>query len=602
MREANNIVDIIGEFTQLKRVGHRLTGLCPFPDHNEKTPSFSVSEDKQLYYCFGCKKAGNIYTFLQGIRGFTFPEAVEYLAHRSGIEIPKPKDLPPTAKAQTKVTHDAKKIMWKLNRFAAVFYHKKLKSLSADHPVRAYVKQRGLSEDIVDLFHLGYAPDGWSELADYLEQQKAPVTVAEQLGLVRQRTKGKNGHYDLFRNRLMFPIQSPMGEFIAFGGRALGDDNPKYLNSPESEVFNKSHVFYGLNETAKFIRTEDLAVVVEGYMDLLALFSTGIKNVVAPLGTAFTSGHAKLIKRYTKNVLVFFDGDQAGQEAAHRALPILLAEGLIPRTLVLSDKQDPDDYVKQVGADALGQEIKAAPELFNVVLEHILENYRGASGDKVAVLDQIGPIIQVIPDRRLRDLYVTEVASRLTVAPEWVARSIFSSAPTPRPASTEKVGVTQKAAQGVKNDEALIPLSGAPKAEVFLVNIALKDEERLKELLASDLADQFSSQGLKQVVGRIREAYGQMPSDFAKLSPCLVNFVDSPGVISQYLAEPLASMEAEGLKKVFADCSRQVRERYLRFKSRELSARLKASNPSEQMERLEQIMNIHRDRRTLQKD
>ncbi|MEK6554521.1 MAG: DNA primase, partial [Bdellovibrionota bacterium] len=322
VRDANNIIDIISEFTTLKRTGSGYMGCCPLPGHNEKSPSFSVSEAKQVYHCFGCQRKGNIFTALQELKNYSFPEAIEYLADRANISIPRD-EAKSTMTIEAKST---KETMLKLNKAAAAYYHNNLLDLSMDHPVRQYCARRGLTEEIIRKFHIGYATDEWEGLRRHLMNLKAPVPLAEKLGLLRPRKTGE-GSYDLFRNRLMFPIQNHKEEFVGFGGRVLSDeDQPKYLNSIESEVFSKGQTFYGFHESSKHIRAEEGVLVVEGYMDFLALYVAGIQNVVATLGTALTASHAKLLKRSTHNVVILFDGDAAGQRAAERSLPILLAE------------------------------------------------------------------------------------------------------------------------------------------------------------------------------------------------------------------------------------------------------------------------------------
>ncbi|MEM7646911.1 MAG: DNA primase, partial [Pseudomonadota bacterium] len=278
--EANNVVGIIAQYTELKGRGDQHMGLCPFPDHNEKSPSFSVSESKQLYHCFGCKKAGNVITFLKTYNGFSFVESIEYLANRARIDLPKEPEK--NGVPRRRVSQDSKNQMFRANKFAAVFYHQKLKSLPKTHKLQSYLKKRNLAAEIIDDFRIGYAPEPWDELLKFLTSKGVPIAISQKLGLTRANKKG--GHFDLFRDRLMFPIFAIDSEVIGFGGRIIDQGQPKYINSVESDVFKKGQSFYGLEKSAKFIRTEDRVFVVEGYMDLLALYSRGIKNVVATLG------------------------------------------------------------------------------------------------------------------------------------------------------------------------------------------------------------------------------------------------------------------------------------------------------------------------------
>ena len=413
VRNGNNIVDIIGLHTELKRAGSggRLIGLCPFPDHNEKTPSFSVSEDRQFYYCFGCKSSGDIYSFLKAIQGMSFYETVEYLAQRAGIELPTE-----SISLHGKAKHDEKKQALQINKLARQFFHKSLLSLPSKHPVKQYCVQRKISDEMIQRLQLGYASEDWEGLSQYLKKEKQPLKVAHSIGLIKQRSRGPHGFYDLFRNRLMFPIIGRMDHHLGFGGRLIGEGQPKYLNSPESFIFHKGKTLYGLNDTAKYIRTEGYAIVVEGYMDLLALQSSGIDNVVATLGTALTENHVQQLRQLTQKVVVLFDGDTAGQEGAQRSLPILLKQQLLPRICLLPGGVDPDDFIKSKGSEALRSAIQGSKDLFIYSLDRIINEIGiKETSDKILVLDQLMPIYTSIADPRLKEIYLNEISRRLNI-------------------------------------------------------------------------------------------------------------------------------------------------------------------------------------------
>lgn len=342
-------------------------GRCPFPDHQEKTASFSVSEFKGVYHCFGCKKSGNVTTFLRDFNGMSFPDSIAYLAERNGIPITDDayENNRPDYSNEDK---DQKKTLLRANKIAADFFKEMLKRQSTDSQIRQYVLKRKLNPETIEEFQIGYAPNEWEALGQQLNRSSIPVEVAEEAQLVRKRKEGQ-GYFDMFRDRLMFPIHSPTGDVLAFGGRIIEQGEPKYLNSPETPVFHKGKVLYGLAQTAKHIRSDDLVLVVEGYMDLVSIYQAGLKNVVATMGTALTPDHAKLIKRLTNNVVVLFDGDDAGKMAAERSLPILLSQGLFPRGLTLTEAKDPDEFVIKFGTEALKKQIDSAPDLFKVVLK-----------------------------------------------------------------------------------------------------------------------------------------------------------------------------------------------------------------------------------------
>lgn len=597
VRESSNIVDIIGQYVQLRRTGGNHQGLCPF--HNEKSPSFSVSEDKQVYHCFGCKASGNVFSFVQNYQGLTFREAIEYLASRAGIPIP---EATSASSAKSNAAPDAKQTFLKINALAASYFHNELQRLPKGHPVRDYLQTRGLAEEIVQFYKLGYAPDGWSGLAQFFESKRVPMNAAEQLGLVKRRTGGKSGHYDLFRHRLMFPIFSPSGQCIGFGGRVFSkDQQPKYLNSPDSPIFHKGKVFYGLDHSAKFIRSEDEAIVVEGYMDWLALAKASVHNIVATLGTALTADHAKLIKRYTQKVLLLFDGDEAGKAAARRSLPILLQEGLLARGLFLPEEMDPDEFLKSHGEPALRQLIQSAPDLFDLVsTEHWL-SAKGLPSGKVRVLDELAPILALVQDLRLRRLYVQNLSNMLDVSVSLVEQSVAKA--SSRSSQGRSVGFSKSTArQAVAQEPAKFDLTKVPRAELELLNVILMKEVYLKQAQTAELEDKFSHSGASAVFRRINEVYRQTPSKFVNLTALLAGEVRPSDAVTRHLSEPYTSLNEEAATKLLQDCIKRVKETYLRSKSKELVSTLRSPGTFNSNEQLEQIMNVQKSRRSLNRD
>ncbi len=609
VRDASNVVEVISQFTQLKKAGANYQGLCPFPDHKEKTASFSVSESKQLYHCFGCKKSGNVFTFVEAMQGFTFPEAVEHLANRAQIPIPEDN----RDEAFVSQSQEQKKQLYRINRFAKTFYQQQLEKLPEDSAVKMYLRDRGLKPETVAFFELGLAPDAWTGLVDQLEKQKIPVSLAEDAGLAKARGQGKVGSYDMFRDRLMFPILSHTGETIAFGGRILGEGQPKYLNSPESLVFHKGRVFYGLHETAKFIRSADQAIVVEGYMDFLALYQAGFTNVVATLGTAMTSDHARMIKRYTKNVLVLFDGDDAGMHAAERSLPILLQEGLYPRSLILPDRYDPDEFLQEKGVPALKALLDKSPELFSWVMDRVFHGFQGRESEKVQIVDRVAPILKVTVDTRLRELYQRELAERLAVPPGWLHKAlqgtngggagIRTSEPLQAQiAKSAPVAVSVASAPEAKTPQtgappAKIRIEKAPRAELELLNLAIKNEEHLKEIWGLQIVDQMQNAGVRETFCLLFELYGQMPNEFDKLNVLLLERVEPTHLLMLHLEKPLVDMTPEGASKLIKDCAKKIRDVSLRKQHQVLASSLRADGGTIASGKLEQIVNIQRSRK-----
>ena len=331
-----NIVDIIGHEVRLKKSGSNYMGLCPF--HNEKTPSFSVNEGKQFYHCFGCGRSGDVIGFVQEYYKLPFMEAVEKLASENGIKLPERRSSGP------KIDYDK---YHGINAKAARFFYNNLGVKG--NPGLAYLRRRGLSKETITAFGLGYAPAGGHALVDHLRSEGVADEDMLKLGLANQ---GRDGLYDKFRDRVMFPIISTQDKVIGFGGRAIADIKPKYLNSPESEIFLKKNNLFGLNLTKKEIDREGRAIIVEGYMDMISLYQNGVKNVAASLGTALTINQARLLCRYSKNIVLSYDSDQAGINAALRGIDVIIAAGGKPKVMHVTDGKDPDDFIRAHGKEA----------------------------------------------------------------------------------------------------------------------------------------------------------------------------------------------------------------------------------------------------------
>ncbi len=585
--ESNNVVDIISQYTQLKQSGNGYMGRCPFPDHAEKTASFSVSESKQVYHCFGCKKAGNIFVFLRDYNGMSFPEAIEFLAERASIPMPEIEKDPTD---QYAVQQDRKKQMLKANKIAAEFYQETLKRTSSTHPIKNYIQKRKLNAETIQEFQIGYAPAEWDHLAHHLDKKSISQALAEDAKLTKPRKEG-NGSFDLFRDRLMFPIISPSGEVLAFGGRIHDQGEPKYLNSPETLVFNKSKVLYGLAHTARHIRAEDNIVIVEGYMDLVSLFQVGIKNVAATMGTALTAEHSKLIKRITTNVVVLFDSDEAGQRAAERSLPLLLAAGLYPRCLILTDAKDPDEFVVKFGVEALQKKIQAAPELFNVVLQMWMVDYRGEASQKVKIVDLVRPIFDVIPDPRLKSLYAQEMSGRMNVNMDWLRSALTSSVnrPTQREivsTNTDQPSLKPPTETPVKP---VFSISGAPHAEILLLQLALKSRANFEVVLSQQILSQINHLGIKTILEKAELAYRQDPNKFDKLLSLLIENLDKPELLFSNSMSSSTEFDEEKENKMLQDCFKRIQQMFLKEQAKKLGLALKQNVDPEKLKEIEDI-------------
>ena len=373
-----NIVDIIGREVTLKKSGSNYMGLCPF--HNEKTPSFSVNEGKQFYHCFGCGKSGDVIGFVQEYYKLPFMEAVEKLAAENGIKLPERRSSGP------KIDYDK---YHGINAKAARFFYNNLGTKG--NKGLAYLKKRGLSKETITAFGLGYAPASGTALVDHLRSEGVSDDDMLKLGLANN---GKNGLYDKFRDRVMFPIISTQDKVIGFGGRAIADIKPKYLNSPESEVFLKKNNLFGLNLTKKEIDREGRAIIVEGYMDMISLYQNGVKNVAASLGTALTVNQARLLCRYSKNIVLSYDSDSAGINAALRGIDVIIAAGGKPRVMHVTDGKDPDDFIRVHGKDAF---IRLADNAMPATDYKLRLAKRGFDlSDDMDVLDYIERVVPIL--------------------------------------------------------------------------------------------------------------------------------------------------------------------------------------------------------------
>jgi DNA primase len=618
VRDANDIVEIIGQYTELKGSGHRFMGRCPFPDHSDKSPSFSVSTDQQFFFCFGCKKGGNVFHFLEYFNGLSFPEAIEFLARRASIPLPEPD---PASGAQRRVgpSRDQKETMLKINKLAGVFYHQQLKAQPEDSAVKNYLVKRGLTDEIVEKFRLGVSLEEWQGLVNLFKSRKVPLESAEALGLIKPKrnSKAEDSHFDLFRDRLMFPIFSATSDVIGFGGRTLGDGTPKYLNSHDSPVFNKSKVLYGIHETGKFIRAQDSAIVVEGYMDAISLYAAGIKNVVAILGTAFTPDHAKILKRYTLNVTMLLDGDEAGLNGAERSLPILLEAGVMAKGFALPDKMDPDDYVRANGAAKLQDEVERAPELFTLLLmRRWMTNYHGSPSDKVRIVEEAASVLARMQNRQLQELYMLELTRQLDVDMGWVRRALGAET-KPKAVVGNSVRVPLKNTPDIPADAErgepaapahevakLLELKNAPKDEAFFVSLLLHRENLMRDLLEAgpeEIAGLLSFEPLRILLLAAVTRYRAHPENFASLVSSLTSLVDIPAVI--LIAYDAVGPDApESLeRRLLGDYLNAIKRRALKTQAKAIAGQLKGQTSADLEEKLEQFMTIQRDRQALTK-
>jgi len=404
IRERTDIVTLVSSYLSLKRSGVNHFGLCPF--HNEKSPSFNVNEARQTYHCFGCGEGGDVFAFLMKMEGLTFPEAARRLAEQAGIELVEEQPDPEAEQRRRE-----KERLWRINAAARDYYQQVLLRSPEGQPCRDYLKRRGYDGDAARAFALGYAPSGWEGLAQHLTEQGFDFEEVRKLGLVRPSRDGR-GDYDLFRERLVFPIYDLSGEVAAFGARLLGEGQPKYLNSPESPVYHKGRQLYGLYRGREAMRRQGEVLVVEGYFDVLALQRNGFENVVATCGTAMTEDHARLLKRYVRKVLFLFDQDKAGLQATWKGMAQVLPLGLSGAVVQLPGGDDPDSFLLREGAAAFQACLDGARPVLEVYQEHQLARAGNDFGERARCVEEILRTLLLLPGDIERNLYLQDLASR----------------------------------------------------------------------------------------------------------------------------------------------------------------------------------------------
>lgn len=405
IRERTDIVEVVSGYLPLKRSGANHQGLCPF--HGEKTPSFNVNSTRQIFHCFGCGVGGNVFTFLMRMEGLSFPEAVRRLGERVGVEIEEEQLSP----AEQRRRAERERLV-QINEAASDFYHRLLLEAPEGAAARNYLRRRGYDGDTARQFRLGYAPDSWDALARYLAEQGCdPQLARDRLGLLRPGREGR-GDIDLFRRRLLFPIFDLRGKVAAFGGRVLDDGLPKYINSPESPLYHKGRVLFGLYQAREAMRREGAGIVVEGYFDQLALARAGFDHAVATCGTALTEEHAQLLGRYCKRLLLLFDQDSAGRKATFRAMDVLLAAGLPAAVVPLEAGEDPDSFLARHGAEAFRERLGAARPVLEVYIEEVLAEHGTGVEGQARALELILAKLRLLQSDIERGLYLQSLARR----------------------------------------------------------------------------------------------------------------------------------------------------------------------------------------------
>ena len=541
IREKNDIVSVVGEYVKLTRKGGSYFGLCPF--HNEKTGSFSVSPQKQMYYCFGCHKGGNVFSFLMDYENYTFPEAVKVLGERVGVDLPEIEYS--DAEKQKK---DEKTRMLEMYKQAATFYFKMLRSRQGQTGYQ-YLQKRGLSDETIKRFGLGYSTKFGKDLYNYLKQQGFSDQMMIEGGLVSYSEKA--GSYDRFWNRVMFPIMDANHKVIGFGGRVMGEGEPKYLNSPETKIFDKSRNLYGLNY-ARASR-KDHMIICEGYMDVIALHQAGFSQAVASLGTALTENQCRLLARYTKKVLLTYDSDAAGTNAALRAIPMLKEAGLSVSVINMKPYKDPDEFIKALGPEAFEERINQAVNSFLFEIEVIERSYDFKNPEsKTAFFKATAKKLLEFTEEIERNAYVEAVAERYHLPYEKLKKMVDTMGEA---ASFQPV--REKPRSGVKKPP---KEDGITKAQKLLITWMISDDTLYDEISKHVELRDFTNELYRTVVEMLHQQKAQ-----GKIKPAEImsHFADSEnqGEVASLFHTELKQIEKkEELEKAVTETVIKVKE------------------------------------------
>jgi DNA primase len=472
VKQQADIVRVVGEYVRLKKSGQNFSGLCPF--HSEKTPSFAVHPVKQIYHCFGCGAGGDVFKFVMEMDRCEFPEAIRTVAEKCGIALPTPRERSPEERKE----QSQRTALVEMHKEAAAFFAKQLQGTPEGKAARAYLLDRGLDEAALARFGIGYAPSGGDVLLRHL-RAKFSEALLDVSGLTSRDQSGRR--YDKFRRRIMFPIANEAGKIVAFGGRALGDDLPKYLNSPETPIYVKSTVLYHLDRAKESIRQQDCVVLVEGYMDAIAVARAGVSNVIASCGTSLTETQVKLLSRFTRRVIVNYDPDTAGQAATERSLAILLEQNCDARVLALPGGKDPDSFLRSEGSAAYTKLLQVAPPYLDYLIGRAQTLGIATAEEKLRAVNFLLPYVQRIPNALLRSEWASRISQQLRVEQPVLREAL-------RRAATERHSQ-------VKTYAALAAKPGQP-AERRLVKLLMEADE-LRERLVEEIRRDALHRGLE---------------------------------------------------------------------------------------------------------
>lgn len=557
VRSRSDIVSVIGKYVRLKRTGSGYTGLCPF--HNEKTPSFHVNPARQMYKCFGCGVGGNVLTFVMEYENLTFPEAMEMLAEEAGIDLPKQEMT-----AQQKQQEGLRQTLLEINKKAARYYFALLKSPRGKIGYD-YLTGRGLTDETILHFGLGYAGQGGGELYRYMKKEGYSDQVLKETGLFKMDERGA---YDKFWNRVMFPIMDANNRVIGFGGRVMGDAKPKYLNSPETRIFDKSRNLFGLNYAKRGKRSN--MILCEGYMDVIALHQAGFTNAVASLGTAFTEQQANLIRRYTDEVLLTYDSDGAGVKAAMRAIPMLRRAGITGKVIHMEPYKDPDEFIKNLGADEFEKRIEEAQNCFFFEIEVTKRNYSMSDPEqKTKFIHEIARKLLVFEDKIQRDNYMEAVAARYNIKAEDL-RQLVVRYGNQMPTGYQEV-MEERQQERIRTGKKKEHREGISYSYRLLLSWLIEEPELFDQIRQWIRPEDFE-EGLYRTVAT--ELYDQMEKDELEPARIIGHFTEveeQNKVASMFQTSFGSEIQADEKKKAITDLILKIKEHSIERQAGEIT-------------------------------
>jgi DNA primase len=566
IRDRASILEIVSDYVSLKKTGRNYKGLCPF--HSEKTPSFMVNEEKQIFHCFGCGEGGDVFTFLMKMAHFSFPQAVEELAKRYGVRLATREFSPAQKKEMAK-----REVLFQINQMSSEYFHDLLARRREGEEARKYLSKRGIRDEVIKEYRLGYSMDRWDGLVQHLRERKASLELAWELGLIFP--KKREGWYDGFRGRIIFPIFDLHNRVVGFGGRLIREGEPKYLNSPESSIYHKGEILYGLHVARRYTPGKDCVIIAEGYFDLLTLHQEGVKHSVATLGTALTPQHIRILKRYTKNLITVFDADPAGVQASLRSLPLFLEEDVSGKTIVLPKDEDPDSFLRKGKLEDFEQRMAGAVPLMDFFFEYLLKTYDSKSIDgKVKIAEEGMALISKIPDGIRRDFYLKALAEKLELR-----ESLLHEMLRPSPKGRAK-------AEGEAKRKFVE--ESFPKSEEMLVRLMIHSPELIPVISEEGILSEFESPLLKKMAEDLESLYHKKGR--LDIAEALGSFAEElKGKLGEFAFQE-SGLDGGSKEKILRDCIQKIRRKKLEGDKKDLLRRIKEAEKQEGKKGLEALL------------